>query len=45
MLVLDRRVMDRWYGRVFLASLPPMRRATGPARSVLDQVAERTAPR
>ncbi|MBN1335738.1 MAG: helicase [Deltaproteobacteria bacterium] len=34
-LVLDRRIHDRWYGRLFLASLPPARRAVGPGRAVL----------
>ena len=37
-LILDRRVLDRWYGRVFLGSLPPARRVTGPTRAVLQQV-------
>jgi len=37
-LLLDRRVLDRWYGRVFLGSLPPARRVTGPTRLVLRQV-------
>ena len=36
--ILDRRVSDRWYGRVFLRSLPPARRITGPTRSVLAQI-------
>ncbi len=36
--ILDRRVHDMWYGRVFLHSLPPARRATGPMRSMLEQV-------
>ena len=37
-LILDRRISDRWYGRVFLASLPPATRATGPTRAVLRTV-------
>jgi len=37
-LILDRRVHERWYGRVFLRSLPEMERATGPTRAVLDRV-------
>ena len=37
-LILDRRLHDRWYGRQFLAALPPATRATGPARAVLQQV-------
>jgi ATP-dependent DNA helicase DinG len=35
-LVLDRRVSERWYGRVFLQSLPPFRRVVGPGRLVLE---------
>ena len=34
-LILDRRIHDRWYGRVFLSSLPPAARAVGPTRQVL----------
>jgi len=34
--LLDRRVNERWYGRVFLSALPPARRVTGPARRVLE---------
>jgi len=34
-LLLDRRVTNQWYGRVFLASLPDVMRAQGPARAVL----------
>lgn len=37
-LILDRRIHEMWYGRVFLASLPPARRVVGPARMVLDQL-------
>ena len=37
-LVLDRRVHDRWYGRVFLNSLPPAAQATGPLPAVLERV-------
>lgn len=37
-LVLDRRIHEMWYGRVFLASLPPARRVVGPARMVLAQL-------
>jgi ATP-dependent DNA helicase DinG len=33
-LLLDRRLHDRSYGRVLLASLPPARRVTGPWRHV-----------
>lgn len=36
--ILDRRVHERWYGRVFLQSLPPAARAVGPARAVLDRL-------
>jgi len=37
-VVLDRRVHERWYGRIFLSSLPPARRITGPARAVLEEL-------
>ena len=37
-LILDRRIHDRWYGRVFLSSLPPATRTTGPTRAVLRTV-------
>ncbi|MBO86536.1 MAG: hypothetical protein CL927_14365 [Deltaproteobacteria bacterium] len=37
-LILDRRIHDRWYGRVFLSSLPPATRAVGPTRQVLRTV-------
>ena len=39
-LVLDRRVTNQWYGRVFLASLPNVLRAQGPARAVLMRIPE-----
>jgi ATP-dependent DNA helicase DinG len=34
--ILDRRIHDAWYGRVFLSSLPDARRVVGPERAVLD---------
>ena len=37
-VLLDRRVHQRWYGRVFLAALPPARRLTGPGRVVVPAV-------
>jgi len=37
-LILDRRLHDRWYGRQFLAALPPATRAVGPSRMVLQRV-------
>jgi ATP-dependent DNA helicase DinG len=37
-LVLDRRVTNQWYGRVFLASLPDVLRAQGPAKAVLMRI-------
>lgn len=37
-LLLDRRVHDRWYGRVILATLPPARRVVGPWQRVLADV-------
>lgn len=45
-LILDRRVHDRWYGRVFLRSLPDMERAVGPTRAVLERLRDfyRAAP-
>ncbi len=39
-MICDRRVHEMWYGRVFLASLPPARRVIGPSRMVLEQLAE-----
>ena len=33
-VILDRRLHDRWYGRLFLSSLPPARRIVGPGRRV-----------
>lgn len=44
-LVLDTRVSSRWYGRLFLASLPPCDRAVGPGRRVLERLAEFYAAR
>lgn len=35
-MICDRRIHDMWYGRVFLASLPPARRIVGPARAVVE---------
>ncbi len=37
-VVLDRRVNSRWYGRLFLQSLPEMERATGPMKAVLERL-------
>lgn len=37
-LILDRRIHEMWYGRVFLASLPPARRVVGPSRAVMDEL-------
>lgn len=37
-LLLDRRLHDRWYGRAFLAALPPARRVVGPNRAVLQHL-------
>jgi ATP-dependent DNA helicase DinG len=37
-VILDRRIHDMWYGRVFLRSLPDARRITGPARVVVQQL-------
>jgi ATP-dependent DNA helicase DinG len=37
-LILDRRLHERSYGRVLLASLPPARRLSAPWRRVRDEV-------
>ena len=37
-LLLDRRIHEMWYGRVFLQSLPPARRVVGPTRAVIEQL-------
>ena len=37
-VILDRRVHEMWYGRVFIHSLPDARRITGPTRSMVEQV-------
>ncbi|MCB9791742.1 MAG: helicase [Alphaproteobacteria bacterium] len=37
-VILDRRMHEMWYGRVFTASLPDARRLTGPTRVVVDQL-------
>jgi ATP-dependent DNA helicase DinG len=37
-VILDRRLHDMWYGRVFLQSLPDARRITGPAQSIVEQL-------
>jgi ATP-dependent DNA helicase DinG len=39
-LICDRRIHEMWYGRVFLASLPPARRITAPGRAVLAAMRE-----
>ncbi len=39
-VILDRRLHDMWYGRVFLRSLPDALRITGPARAVVERLAE-----
>ena len=36
--LLDRRLHDRWYGRVFLHALPPARRITGPLQRIVQEV-------
>jgi ATP-dependent DNA helicase DinG len=43
-MICDRRVHEMWYGRVFLASLPPARRVVGPTRMVLEALGEFYAP-
>jgi ATP-dependent DNA helicase DinG len=37
-LILDRRVSDRWYGRIFLQSLPRLPRAVGPWKAVAERM-------
>jgi len=37
-VVLDRRLASRWYGRMFLQSLPEVERSTGPMRAVLERL-------
>ncbi len=37
-LILDRRLHDRWYGRQFLAALPPATRVVGPTKVVMSRV-------
>jgi len=37
-VVLDRRLHERWYGRVFLMSLPPAQRVVGPSRRVVERL-------
>jgi ATP-dependent DNA helicase DinG len=37
-LLLDRRIHDRAYGRILLQSLPPARRVVGPWRRVLEEL-------
>lgn len=35
-MVLDRRIHEMWYGRLFLASLPNAPRLVGPSRAVIE---------
>lgn len=35
-VLLDRRLHEMWYGRMFLASLPDARRVVGPGRAVVE---------
>lgn len=44
-LVLDRRIVTKQYGRVFLKSLPAIRVVRGPQAAVLDEVSTFFAPR
>ena len=39
-LILDRRVLVKGYGRLFLESLPPARRVTGTLQEVLGAIGE-----
>jgi ATP-dependent DNA helicase DinG len=36
--ILDRRLHEMWYGRLFINALPDARRVSGPAQMVLPQV-------
>ena len=37
-VILDRRIHERWYGRTFISSLPPARKVVGPVPSVLSHL-------
>lgn len=37
-VVMDRRLHEMWYGRVFLASLPDATRVVGPSRMVIERL-------
>jgi ATP-dependent DNA helicase DinG len=37
-VILDRRLHDRWYGRLFLSALPPATRVLGPSEVVLRRM-------
>lgn len=37
-LILDQRVISKGYGRIFLNSLPPAQRLTGPAQTIQQQL-------
>ncbi len=37
-ILLDRRIHDRWYGRWFLSALPPATKVAGPSRLVLERL-------
>jgi ATP-dependent DNA helicase DinG len=43
-VILDRRVLTKGYGRLFLESLPPARRVAGPLPEVLRAVREACRP-
>jgi ATP-dependent DNA helicase DinG len=38
--ILDRRIHEVWYGKVFLTSLPPAERMTGPTRIIRERLAQ-----
>ncbi len=44
-VILDRRLHDRAYGRILLASLPPARRVVGPWARVREELTQLFAPR
>lgn len=37
-VILDRRLHEMWYGRIFLASLPDATRIVGPSRAVVERL-------
>ena len=44
-VLLDRRLHEMWYGRMFLSSLPDARRVVGPGRAVVESLRQLFAER